>query len=49
VRQFERGADAQLVVVTHQALDADLSATVQALRKLSVVREVTSVMRVEGE
>jgi homoserine dehydrogenase len=49
VRQFERGADAQLVVVTHQALDAALSATVAALRELPVVREVTSVMRVEGE
>jgi homoserine dehydrogenase len=49
VRQFERGVDAQLVVVTHQALDAALSATVAALRELPVVREVTSVMRVEGE
>ncbi|HLL63715.1 MAG TPA: homoserine dehydrogenase [Propionibacteriaceae bacterium] len=49
VRQFERGADAQLVIVTHQALDAALSATVAALRELPVVREVTSVMRVEGE
>ena len=49
VRQFERGVDAQLVVVTHQALDGALSATVRALRKLPVVREVTSVMRVEGE
>ena len=28
VRQYERGADAQLVIVTHRALDADLSATV---------------------
>jgi homoserine dehydrogenase len=49
VRQYERGADAQLVVVTHQALDAALSATVASLRELPVVREVTSVMRVEGE
>ena len=49
VRQYERGAAAQLVVVTHQALDAALSATVASLRELPVVREVTSVMRVEGE
>jgi homoserine dehydrogenase len=37
------------VIVTHHAQDAALSATVQALRNLDVVREVTSVMRVEGE
>jgi len=49
VRQQGREADAQLVIVTHRALDSALSATVQALRELDVVREVTSVMRVEGE
>ena len=49
VRQNGRGADAQLVIVTHHAQDAALSATVRALRGLDVVREVTSVMRVEGE
>ena len=49
VRQHERGADAQLVIVTHRALDSALSATVGALQRLEVVREVTSVMRVEGE
>ena len=49
VRQNGRGADAQLVIVTHHARDAALSATVQALRRLEVVREVTSVMRVEGD
>jgi homoserine dehydrogenase len=49
VRQNGRDADAQLVIVTHRANDAALSATVRALRKLDVVREVTSVMRVEGE
>jgi homoserine dehydrogenase len=48
VRQNGRGAEAQLVIVTHHARDAALSATVQALRRLDVVREVTSVMRVEG-
>jgi homoserine dehydrogenase len=49
VRQNGRGAGAQLVVVTHHAQDAALSATVRALRRLDVVREVTSVMRVEGD
>jgi homoserine dehydrogenase len=49
VRQNGRGAGAQLVIVTHHAQDAALSATVQALRNLDIVREVTSVMRVEGD
>jgi homoserine dehydrogenase len=49
VRQHGREGDAQLVIVTHRATDAALSATVEALRGLDVVREVTSVMRVEGE
>ena len=49
VRQEGRGADAQLVVVSHQATDAQLAATVAALREMDIVREVTSVMRVEGE
>ena len=48
VRQEGRGADAQLVVVSHAAPDAALSATVEALRNMDIVREVTSVMRVEG-
>src|SRR5215218_9190321 len=48
VRQEGRGADAQLVVVSHQATDAQLSATVATLRDMDIVREVTSVMRVEG-
>jgi homoserine dehydrogenase len=49
VRQNGRDAEAQLVIVTHRAQDASLSATVRALRKLDVVRAVTSVMRVEGD
>lgn len=48
VRQDGHGSDASLVIVTHVATDAALSATVEALRKLDMVREVTSVMRVEG-
>ena len=49
VRQEGRGAEAQLVVVSHQAKDSQLSATVEQLRGMDIVREVTSVMRVEGE
>jgi homoserine dehydrogenase len=48
VRQEGRGADAQLVVVSHIATDAQLAATVEHLRGMDIVREVTSVMRVEG-
>ncbi|GAA2603070.1 homoserine dehydrogenase [Streptomyces axinellae] len=40
---------AWLVVVTHRATDAALSATVEALRGLDTVRGVASLMRVEGE
>ena len=49
VRQEGRGDDATLVVVTHTATDAALAATVNDLRALDIVREVASVMRVEGE
>ncbi|MGH3508250.1 MAG: homoserine dehydrogenase [Nocardioidaceae bacterium] len=48
VRQEGRGDDAQLVVVTHSAPDAALAATVESLRAMSIVRQVSSVMRVEG-
>jgi homoserine dehydrogenase len=48
VRQEGRGADAQLVVVSHESTDAALGATVEQLREMDIVREVTSVMRVEG-
>jgi homoserine dehydrogenase len=49
VRQQQHGTDAELVVVTHRATDAALSATVEGLSRLDTVREVASVMRVEGE
>ncbi len=49
VRQEGRGDDAQLVVVSHSASDADLAATVETLRGMANVRDVSSVMRVEGE
>ena len=48
VRQEGRGDDAQLVVVSHVASDADLAATVEGIRDMPHVREVSSVMRVEG-
>lgn len=45
----EEGAPrAVLIIVTHSATDAALSATVDALARLDAVNEVTSVMRVEG-
>jgi homoserine dehydrogenase len=49
VRQEGRGDDAQLVVVTHPAKDAALAATVAGLADMAMVREVSSVMRVEAE
>lgn len=41
-------ARAMLIIVTHAATDAALSATVAELARLETVNEVTSVMRVEG-
>ena len=49
VRQTSRGEDALLNIVTHEARDADLAATISELKALPVVRAVASVMRVEGE
>ncbi|MEO3786492.1 homoserine dehydrogenase [Actinocorallia sp. B10E7] len=49
VRQEGHGEDAQLVIVTHTAPDRALAATVESLRTHSSVREVASVMRVEGD
>jgi homoserine dehydrogenase len=48
VRQEGRGDDATLVLVSHEASDAALAATVEDLRALDAVRAVASVMRVEG-
>lgn len=49
VRQEGHGDDAQLVIVSHRATDAALTATMEGLRKLDIVRAVASVMRVEGD
>jgi homoserine dehydrogenase len=48
VRQDGHGDAATLVIVTHSAPDAALSATVAALREMPAVRGVTSILRVEG-
>ncbi|OIV36845.1 homoserine dehydrogenase [Mangrovactinospora gilvigrisea] len=47
VNQRGHDGEASLVVVTHRATDAALSATVEALRRLTSVRGVASLMRVE--
>ncbi|HUR50579.1 MAG TPA: homoserine dehydrogenase [Mycobacteriales bacterium] len=49
VRQEGHGDDAALVVVTHTAADRALQAVVDELRDSDVVRDVASVMRVEGQ
>ena len=38
----------EITVVTHRATEAHLAATVEKLSKSEVVREVESVIRVEG-
>ena len=48
VRQDGAGEAATLVIVTHLAPDAALSATISGLRGMPAVRAVTSVLRVEG-
>ena len=48
VRQDGHGDAATLVIVTHSAPDAALSATIAELRDMPAVRGVTSVLRVEG-
>ena len=42
------GERARLIIVTHRASDAALSATVDALAGLDSVDDVASVLRVEG-
>ena len=48
VAQNAAEARAKLVIGTHQAREADLAATVEALRASDVVLAVTSVLRLEG-
>ena len=49
VLQRGKGAQAQLVLVTHLAREGDMQATLARLRTLPVVVALASVMRVEGE
>jgi len=49
MRQEGLGNDASLVLVTHRATDSALSATVESLRAMPMVHEVTAVMRVEAD
>jgi homoserine dehydrogenase len=48
VRQEGRGEDANLVILTHSAREAALAKTVSVLSAMEAVRNVDSVMRVEG-
>ena len=56
MRQFALGEEetvgdnpeAYLRIVTHVGREADLAATVEQIRQLAVVKEITSVLRVEG-
>lgn len=47
-QEGEAAGNASLVIGTHTAREADLAATVAALRESAVVAEVTSVLRLEG-
>ena len=49
MRQEGRGAEANLLIVTHRAREDALAKTVTALSAMPAVRAVDSVMRVEGE
>jgi homoserine dehydrogenase len=49
VLQRGKGAQAQLVLVTHLAREGDVQATLTSLRTLPAVARLASVMRVEGE
>ena len=48
VRQAGLGSDAELIVVTHRATEANLSACVKKLTDMDIVSKVESVIRVEG-
>ena len=49
VHQEGRGEEASLIIVTHTAPEAALAATVAELAAMDSVRDVDSVLRVEGE
>ena len=49
MKQRGSGDDARLIFVTHKATEADLRATVRALRDVEQVHRVGAVLRVMGE
>jgi homoserine dehydrogenase len=48
VDQNGRDKDAELIIVTHRATEGELTATVEALKKMEMVTKISSVIRVEG-
>jgi homoserine dehydrogenase len=48
LRQNGRGDDAELIIMTHPTSEGNLEETVAQLRNVSVVKEVSSVIRVAG-
>ena len=40
------GDDARLIFITHQAREADVQATLEDLRELDVIHQITAVLRV---
>ena len=48
VREAGLGLDAELIVVTHSATEADLTACIKKLTDMDIVSKVESVIRVEG-
>lgn len=48
VNQAGRSNDAEVTIVTHRATEGELKATVVALKKMDIVKNISSVIRVEG-
>jgi homoserine dehydrogenase len=48
VNQAGRNSDAEVTIVTHLATEGELKATVEALKKMDAVKNISSVIRVEG-
>ncbi len=52
IRSLEQegvGESARLIFITHQAREADVQGTLDDLRKLDVINQITSVLRVVGD
>ena len=48
VNQAGRNNDAEVTIVTHLATEGELKATVESLKKMEMVQNISSVIRVEG-